>query len=106
MVVGERSAKTCRKLWERLPEAYRKLTTYTDFWKVYQGVVAREQHQACKKGSGMTNAIACGNAVERFNLTLGQRAGRRVRETRFGFPSRGRCTSWTLPSWTLPTATV
>jgi len=32
MVVGDRSAKTCRKLWERLPEAYQRLTSYTDFY--------------------------------------------------------------------------
>ena len=75
MVVGDRSAKTCRKLWERLPEPYRKLTTYTDFWKAYQAIVPAEQHQACAKGSGLTNA------VERFNLTLRQRVGRMVRKT-------------------------
>ena len=75
MVVGDRSATTCRPLWERLPEPYRKLTTYTDFWKTYQAVVPMEQHQPSKKGSGLTNA------VERFNLTLRQRVGRRVRKT-------------------------
>jgi IS1 family transposase len=45
MVVGDRSAATCRMLWERLPEPYRKLTTYTDFWTAYQSVVPEEQHQ-------------------------------------------------------------
>ena len=75
MVIGDRSAKTCRKLWERLPEPYRKLTTYTDFWKAYESVVPDEQHKPCKKGSGLTNA------VERFNLTLRQRVGRMVRKT-------------------------
>ena len=75
MVVGDRSAKTCRRLWERLPEAYRTLTTYTDFWKAYQSVVPHEQHQPSRKGSGLTNA------VERFNLTLRQRVGRMVRKT-------------------------
>ncbi len=75
MVVGDRSAKTCRRLWERLPQAHRHLTTYTDFWKAYQAVVPEEQHKPCKKGSGLTNA------VERFNLTLRQRVGRMVRKT-------------------------
>jgi IS1 family transposase len=75
MVVGDRSATTCRKLWERLPEAYQKLLVYTDFHKAYLAVIAREQHQACKKGSGLTNT------VERFNLTLRQRLGRMVRKT-------------------------
>ena len=75
MVVGDRSAKTCRKLWERLPEAYRRLRTYTDFYAAYQKVIPREQHHRCEKGSGLTNA------VERFNLTLRQRLGRMVRKT-------------------------
>jgi IS1 family transposase len=75
MMVGDRSAKTCRRLWERLPDAYRALATYTDFWQAYQSVVPHEQHQPCKKGSGLTNA------VERFNLTLRQRVGRMVRKT-------------------------
>ncbi len=75
MVVGDRSAQTCRKLWERLPESYRAMTAYTDFWRAYQAVIPGEQHQACEKGSGLTNA------VERFNLTLRQRVGRMVRKT-------------------------
>jgi insertion element IS1 protein InsB len=75
MVVGDRSAKTCQKLWERLPEAYRGLMTYTDFYAAYEKVIPREQHHACSKGSGLTNA------VERFNLTLRQRLGRMVRKT-------------------------
>jgi IS1 family transposase len=75
MAVGDRSAKTCARLWERIPEAYRALMTFTDFWKAYQKVVPRGQHQACEKGSGLTNT------VERFNLTLRQRLGRMVRKT-------------------------
>ena len=75
MVVGHRSVNTCRKLWERIPEPYRKLMSYTDLHKAYFAVVPREQHQACKKGSGLTNS------VERFNLTLRQRVGRMVRKT-------------------------
>ena len=75
MVVGDRSERTCRKLWQRIPEAYRSLQVYTDFHKAYFAVVPREQHQACKKGSGLTNS------VERFNLTLRQRVGRMVRKT-------------------------
>lgn len=74
-VVGDRSAKTCRKLWERLPEAYQKLMAYTDFWRAYCDVIPKEQHQRCAKGSGLTNS------VERFNLTVRQRVGRMVRKT-------------------------
>ena len=75
MVVGDRSAQTARRLWERIPEAYRKLTVFTDLLAAYKAVVPREQHQACRKGSGLTNT------VERFNLTLRQRLGRMVRKT-------------------------
>lgn len=69
MVVGDRSAKTCQKLWQRIPEAYRQ------FWAAYQKIVPREVHKPCDKGSGLTNA------VERFNLTLRQRVVRMVRKT-------------------------
>ena len=75
MVIGDRSARTCRKLWERIPEAYRSLMSFTDLHKAYFAVVPRSVHQACKKGSGLTNS------VERFNLTLRQRVGRMVRKT-------------------------
>jgi len=75
MVVGDRSARTCRKLWERMPEAYRHLVAFTDFWRAYQEVIPRGQHVACGKGQGFTNT------VERFNLTLRQRVGRMVRKT-------------------------
>ena len=30
IVVGDRSAKTCQKLWQRIPEAYRQLMVFTD----------------------------------------------------------------------------
>ncbi len=75
MVVGDRSARTCRKLWERLPSAYKHLMIYTDFWAAYQTVIPKEQHVACGKESGLTSS------VERFNLTLRQRVGRMVRKT-------------------------
>lgn len=75
MVVGDRSRKTCQKLWQRLPEAYRQLLCFTDFWKAYEKVIPRETHAPSAKGSGRTNT------VERFNLTLRQRLGRMVRRT-------------------------
>ena len=75
LVVGDRSAKTCRKLWERIPAAYRALRTYSDFWQAYLSVIPRGLHQRCKKGSGQTNTI------ERFNLTMRQRVGRLVRKS-------------------------
>lgn len=82
MVVGDRSARTCRKLWERIPEAYRALTTYTDFcvqasfnWQAYQQVIPQERHVRCGKETGLTNT------VERFNNTPRRWVGRMVRKT-------------------------
>jgi len=75
MVVGDRSESTCRKLWERLPPAYRRLTVFTDFYQAYQSVVPKALHHPCGKDSGLTNT------VERFNNTLRQRVGRMVRKT-------------------------
>ena len=73
--IGDHSEATCRKLWERIPAAYRTGIVYTDFWDAYQAVVPQEQHQAVGKGSGQTNHI------ERWNNTLRQRLARFVRQT-------------------------
>ena len=72
--VGDRSRKSARQLWRRLPRAYRERATfYTDDWEAYKGVIPAAQHEVCAKGSGHTNA------VERFNCTLRQRVSRLVR---------------------------
>ncbi|MCB9419073.1 MAG: IS1 family transposase [Ardenticatenaceae bacterium] len=31
-VIGDRSATTCRKLWESIPHEYRHCQTFSDFW--------------------------------------------------------------------------
>lgn len=74
-VIGDRSEKTCRKLWEAIPAAYRTGHCYTDFWDAYQKVIPDEQHTACGKDSGQTAH------VERWNNTLRQRLARFVRKT-------------------------
>jgi IS1 family transposase len=74
-VVGDRSAATCRKLWGRIPAAYRSAHCYTDFWEAYRSVVPAEQHTAAGKESGLTAH------VERWNNTLRQRLGRFVRKS-------------------------
>ena len=73
--VGDRSEETCLKLWQRIPEGYKKGTVYSDFWGAYSKVVPDEQHRAVGKESGQTNH------VERWNNTLRQRLGRFVRKT-------------------------
>ena len=74
-VVGDRSAQTCRRLWEAIPEAFRRAHCYTDLWEAYSKVLPPEQHTAVGKESGQTAH------VERWNLTLRQRLARFVRRT-------------------------
>jgi IS1 family transposase len=74
-VVGDRSAATCRKLWQRIPALYRAAHCYTDFWEAYRQVIPTDQHTPCGKDSGLTAH------VERWNNTLRQRLARFVRKT-------------------------
>ncbi len=73
--VGDRNNKTCRRLWEAIPHAYRGGHCYTDFWSAYQAVIPEEQHTAVGKETGETAH------VERWNNTLRQRLARFVRKT-------------------------
>jgi insertion element IS1 protein InsB len=73
--VGDRSAKTCRRLWAAIPDGYRIAQCYTDFWEAYAKVLPETQHTAVGKESGQTAH------VERWNLTLRQRLSRFVRRT-------------------------
>ena len=74
-VIGDRSEATCRKLWRRIPSAYRHCHTFSDFWEAYQQVFPAETHQAVGKESGQTSH------VERWNNILRQRLARFVRRT-------------------------
>ncbi len=74
-MVGDRSATTCRKLWEQIPESYRRAQCYSDFWEAYSLVIPSEQHTAAGKETGLTAH------VERWNNTLRQRLGRFVRKS-------------------------
>jgi insertion element IS1 protein InsB len=70
-----RSAKTCRRLWDSLPQSYRHRRSFSDFWEAYQSVLPARTHHAVGKEEGQTNHI------ERFNNTLRQRLGCLVRQT-------------------------
>ncbi len=73
---GDRSATSCRRLWESLPPVYRqRAVIYTDHWDAYHAVLPSKRHRAVDKGSGETNPI------ERFNNTLRQRCSALVRKT-------------------------
>jgi insertion element IS1 protein InsB len=73
--IGDRSEKTCQKLWDAIPHVYRSSHCYTDFWRAYQAVIPEEQHSAVGKETGETAH------VERWNNTLRQRLGRFVRKS-------------------------
>ncbi|MBL6982380.1 MAG: IS1 family transposase [Anaerolineales bacterium] len=73
--IGDRSEKTCRRMWKRIPIAYRDSIAYTDFWKAYLDVIPNHQHIALGKDSGQTNHM------ERWYNTLRQRQARYVRKT-------------------------
>jgi insertion element IS1 protein InsB len=73
--LGDLSRRSAKKLWQRIPQAYRDQATFaTDDWEAYKGVIPAGQHEVCAKGSGRTNVI------ERFNCTLRQRISRLVRD--------------------------
>ncbi len=72
-VSGDRSAATWRRLWEKIPEAFRQAHCFSDFGEAYQLVIPPEQDTACRKESGETAH------VERWNNTLRQRLARFVR---------------------------
>ena len=74
-VIGDRSEKTCRRLWKRIPLAYRSCIAYSDLWKAYQNVIPSEQHIPVGKDTGETNHM------ERWYCTLRQRQARYVRKT-------------------------
>jgi insertion element IS1 protein InsB len=73
--IGDRSAKSLKKLYSKIPKRYKKLYSYSDEWKAYTEVLDSKIHTSAPKQSGETSHI------ERFNNTLRQRLGRLVRKT-------------------------
>ena len=73
--IGDRSEASCESLWKKIPESYRRLHTYSDFWDAYKNVFPKETHRSVGKDSGQTNH------VERWNNTLRQWVSRYTRKT-------------------------
>ena len=72
--VGNRSRKSARRLWDKLPAVYRQHATfYTDAYAPYGSAIPKAQHRPISKEARNTNH------VERFNGTLRQRLSRLVR---------------------------
>jgi len=60
--VGDCSEVTCRRLWQRVPLAYRQSVCFTDFWEAYKKVIPKRQHRPGGKGAGQTchpNKASC-----------------------------------------------
>jgi IS1 family transposase len=73
--VGDRSRESAKRLWAKIPEAYRQQAMFcTDQYVAYEGVIPVAQHKAISKLARKTNHI------ERFNNTLRQRVSRLARE--------------------------
>ena len=81
-IIGDRSAKTCARLWGRIPESYRQGQSFSDFWKSYRPVFEEDPtHRQVGKSSGEMAH------VERFFGRLRQKLARYVRRTRAAFES-------------------
>jgi IS1 family transposase len=52
--VGDRSKRTCQRLWEAIPEGYRQGHCFTDFWAAHVAIIPEEQHSAVGKETGGT----------------------------------------------------
>ena len=74
-VIGDRSVKTCRKLWKLIPDEYKACCSYSDFWDAYEKVFPKETHRSVGKDTGQTSHM------ERWNNTLRQSNARYVRKT-------------------------
>jgi insertion element IS1 protein InsB len=57
--VGDRSRKSAKRLWAKIPEVYRQHATFfTDQYVVYEGVIPTAQHKAISKLARKTNHLA------------------------------------------------
>lgn len=75
-VLGDRSARTARRLWAALPRRYQRHCRYhTDQWEAYAKVLPARYHRPRPKGSGNTSI------VEALNCSLRQRCGVLVRKS-------------------------
>jgi insertion element IS1 protein InsB len=73
--IGDRSEKTGRRLWNKVPADYKQCQSYSDFWDADQKGWPAETHRAVGKDTGETAHL------ERWNNTLRQRLARYVRKT-------------------------
>ena len=72
--IGDGSMASCKRLWRKLPTAYQRCHSFSDFWRAYRALPAETHHQVGKE-TGHTAHI------ERLNNTLRQRFSRLVRKS-------------------------
>ncbi len=53
-VIGDHSDETCKRLWKRVPDTYRRCHSYSDFWGAYQCILPSGTHQCVGKETGET----------------------------------------------------
>ncbi len=54
-LIGDRSETTCRRLWERVPSAYRRCDSYSDSWEAHQKTLPQKTHNAVCKENGQVS---------------------------------------------------
>ncbi len=75
-VIADRSEATGRKVWGRIPPAYRAAQCFSAVWDAYHRVIPADHHPAVGNEAGETAH------VERWNNPVRQRLGRLGRKTR------------------------
>ena len=55
--IGDRSEASCEELWQLIPEDYKKLHSYSNFWDAYKNVFPKETYRSVGKESGQTNHV-------------------------------------------------
>ena len=52
-VIGDHSQETCKRLWARIPDTYRRCHSFSDFWKTYQ-ILPQTTQQCVGQETGQT----------------------------------------------------
>lgn len=80
-VIGDHSAKTCARLWSRIPERYKRCHSFSDLWKAYRQVFDESSHESVGNAAFTRGEAGETNHMERWYCTLRQHLGRYVRRT-------------------------
>ncbi len=65
--IGDRTEASCLHLWRRIPLAYQRCHSFSDFWDAYQRVFALDRHQSVGRTADKpiilsAGSIPCANA--------------------------------------------